>query len=74
MKRDGIQTAIESLVRCEACGHGIGFHDGTGCCECVCDATREDVVEGALAAARDEIRDLWSAPSTRQPETTSAAR
>jgi hypothetical protein len=60
-----IRSAIESLVLCESCTHGIGSHDGRGCSQCRCALTRELVVEQALSAARDEIKELWGAPVVR---------
>jgi hypothetical protein len=60
MRADRIRSAIESLVRCETCSHGIGSHDGSGCSDCSCGHTTQDVIEQALEAAREEIRQVWA--------------
>ncbi len=57
---------MDGLVRCEPCGHGATMHDTDGCDvrACACRATREDVIDAGLAAAREEIRTLWERPLT----------
>ena len=65
IERRTIRTAIESLVLCEACTHGLTWHDGGGCSDCRCQLTREAVIEDVLAAARDDIRNQWRASEER---------
>jgi hypothetical protein len=61
MRQSVIRSAIESLVLCESCAHGVAWHDAGGCSDCRCSLTREAVIEVALASARDEIRHQWGA-------------
>jgi hypothetical protein len=62
MSTNRIRSAIEQLVLCEACTHGIGSHDGSGCASCACSLTSQDVLERAMEAARED-RPVWSPPN-----------
>ena len=50
---------MDTLVLCEACGHGATLHAGDGCAAryCTCGATRETIVAEALKVAKSEIHD-----------------
>ena len=52
---------MDTLVMCEACGHGATLHAGDGCAapRCGCGATRETIVAEALQIAKREIHDAY---------------
>jgi hypothetical protein len=55
---------LDHLVVCR-CGHDIEQHGADGCTmsrggeRCTCRLPREDVIDSALNAERDEIRRQW---------------
>ncbi len=54
---------MDTLVNCEACGHGATLHAGDGCAarRCACGATRETIVAEALQIAKREIQEAYRA-------------
>jgi hypothetical protein len=56
---------METLLICDRCRHGAIAHDAAGCelIECRCTASRQEIVDMGIAAAREEIRLMWERPS-----------
>ncbi len=53
--------AVDSIVLCTACSHGVPAHDEMGCGErlCLCPLSRRVIVDLLLEDARREISSQW---------------